>query len=75
MFLLFHGKYFKGFWYNSCYKKKSHLVPLNAIRKGWPKSLANAAMKTPPVTAVDDINPAYTMLVIVLHRFIIFANF
>ena len=43
--------------------------------KGEAKSLANAAMKTPPVTAVDDINPAYIMLVIVLHRFIIFANF
>lgn len=65
----------KDFGIIAVIKKKCHLVPLNAIRKGRPKSLANAAMKTPPVTAVDDINPAYTMLVIVLHRFIIFANF
>ena len=43
--------------------------------KGEAKITCKAAMKTPPVTDVDDINPAYTMLVIVLHRFIIFANF
>lgn len=65
----------KDFGIIAVIKKKCHLVPLNAIRKGRPKSLANAAIKTPSVTAVDDINPAYTLLVIVLHRFIIFTNF
>ena len=55
-------------------REKSKLVSLNAIITGKSKPFANVAIETPPVITVDVIRPVFTMLVIVLNRFIFFAR-
>ena len=54
-------------------RERSRLVPLKAMPTGKPRPLANAAIETPVVIAVDVIRSVSTMLVIVLNRFISLA--
>ena len=55
--------------------KNCRRVPLSEMPTVTPTSLANKAMKTPPVITIDIIRPVPKMLVIVLHRFIFLSRF
>ena len=50
------------------------IVPLNTIRIGRTKPLAQAAMQTSPVITADVIRPVFIMHVIALNCLIVFAN-
>ena len=54
-------------------RKRSRLVPLQAMLTGRPTPLANAAIETPSVITVDVIRSVFTMPGIVLNRFIFLA--
>ena len=56
-------------------RERRRLVPLRVIPTGRPTPLVNAATEIPPVVTVDVIRPVFTMLVIVLNRFIFWQSF
>ena len=54
-------------------RKRSRLVPLNAMPTGNPTPLTSAAIEIPPAITVDVISPVSTIPAIILNRFIFFA--
>ena len=73
-FYCFTVKILKDFCVMSVARERIKLVPLKVMATGKPTSLANAAIKIPPVITVDVIKTVSTMLVILLNHFIFFAS-
>lgn len=55
-------------------RKKSRLVPFNAVPTSRPTPITNAAIETPPVMTVDVMRPVSTMLVVASNCFTFFAR-
>ena len=72
-FSCFIVKILKDFRVITVARGRSKLIVLKAIPTRNPAPLANAVIEIPPVITVDVIRPVYTILVIVLNRFIFLA--
>ena len=67
-------KVLKDFCVMAVARERSTLVLFMVMPTGRPTPLGNVAIEIPPVITVDVIRFVFTMLVVVLNRFIFLAN-